>query len=171
MVTNTIRVSEPTYHALQSICLNLREVDAVEIYNLRPHDSWRKLAMEAWHMMTNEGRGVVAWIGPHPVATVGFVERWPGTWEIMMFGTDDLPKVALPLMQWARKQIKDLVANHGGRRLQCDSRMGHDEAHKFLRALGAVEEGPPQECFGADGSSYQRFVWIWGRNSEVAENA
>lgn len=162
-------VAEVTLPALQYVCLNLRQIDADEIYNMRSHDSWYRLAWEAYSMIKAEGRGVIAYVGAKPAAVCAFRETHTGLWEVMMFGTDELPKVAVMLMSWARRQIKDLVANHGGQRLQCDSRMGHDEAHKMLRALGAVEEGPPMVCFGKDGSSYQRFVWIWGRNSQVAE--
>lgn len=161
-------VTSPTLSACTYICHHMRDVDRAEVYGMSPEQNWYKLGALVWTMMRDHGRGVVAWHDGKPAALCGFVERWPGMWEIMMFGTDDLTKVAIPLMQWARRQIPDIIENHGGRRLQCDSRVGHDEAHKMLQALGAVKEGAPMPEYGTDGSAYQRFVWIAGVNDSIA---
>lgn len=54
-----------------------------------------------------------------------------------------------------------------GRRLQCDCRIGHDDAHKLIRAMGGVAEGEPMQDYGKDGSAYQRYVWLRKRDSAV----
>jgi len=61
------------------------------------------------------------------------------------------------------------LSTHGGHRLQCDSRVGHDEAHKMLVAIGARPEGPPMQGYGKDNSAFQRFVWLKETDSAVLE--
>lgn len=152
--------------SIEYVCLNLRPVDRDEIFNVRPHDNPVYLAWEAFGLLANMGRGRVAWVDGKPAGVIGIIEHRRGVWDIMMFGTEAMPKVALEMMRWARLNIPELI-DLDGRRLQCDSRVGHDEAHRFLMALGAEREGPPMRSFGKDGSDYQRFVWIKGDNGFV----
>lgn len=150
--------------SLEYICLNMRPIDAVEIFGVRDHDSPIKLAWEAHYLIRAKGRGRIAWHDGRPAALIALTEDRPGVWQIWMFGTAAFKSVAYTCMRWAREQAADLIEHHGGMRLHCESHEDHDEAHRFLRALGAVEEGPPMRHFGKDGKDYQRFVWIAGEN-------
>lgn len=156
------------YPSLEFVALNMREVDRVEIFNLLDHDNPLQFAQQAWHALKNNGRGRIAWWAGKPAAVIGLIEDRPRIWQISMFGTEDLPHAAFPCMRWARETLREFrEPPFNGRRLQCDSRIGHDEAHKFLRALGAKEEGPPMVHYGKDGGDYQRFVWLIGDNDHV----
>lgn len=166
-------LSEITLPDLEYVCLNMRPEDREEILNIRPHDNLLMLAWEAAALIRNMGRGRVAWFQGRPAAVIAVTEDRSGVWQIMMFGTEFLPSVAFPCMRWARETMRELVGNGTCRRLQCDSRVGHDEAWRFLMALGAEKEGPPMRGFGRDGGDYQRFVWLAGENDHVlrTENA
>lgn len=164
----TTILSEVTLPALEYICLNMRDDDRIEIMNVVSHDSPVRLSREAHHMITNMGRGRIAWHNQLPAAVIFLIEERPAVWQIGMFGTDDTRSVAFPCMRWARDQLRELVKPPMlAKRMQCDSRVGHDEAWKFLAALGARKEGPPMRCYGKDGGDYQRFVWIEGENDSV----
>lgn len=164
----TTTLSEVTLNALTVICLNMREADRLEIMNVVAHDSPVRLAQEAYGMITNMGRGRIAWHNQKPAAVIFLVEERPKVWQIGMFGTDDTKAVAFPCMRWAREQLRELEQPPmNGRRLQCDSRVGHVEAEKFLLALGAHKEGPPMRHFGKDGGDYQRYIWLIGDNDHV----
>lgn len=154
---------------LEHICFNLREADKIEVLSMRPHDNAYRLAWESYHLISNQGRGKVAWFGGQPAAVIAFTEMWPGCWEVWSFGTDHYRAVAADIIRYGRREAKDILNTHGGHRLQCDSRVGHDEAHKMLKALGAKPEGPPMQGYGKDGSSYQRFVWLRATDSAVLE--
>jgi hypothetical protein len=160
-------LTEIDLHSLTYICLNLREVDRVEIYNMMEHDNPLQLAHEAHWLFTNKGRSRMGWHKGRPCAVIALTEDRPGVWHISMFGTDEFKAAAFECMRWARNNIPDMIHNHGGRRLQCDSHIDHHEAHKFLRTLGARVEGEPMKCYGKDGSTYLRFVWIEGENGFV----
>lgn len=164
----TTVLSDISLPAIEYICLNMRSCDREEIYNILPHDSPIRLAWEAYCLINNNGRGRVAWHQGKPAAVISLTEDRPAIWQISMFGTDDFKNVAFPCMRWARETLRELASPPmNGRRLQCDSRVGHEEAAKFLLALGAQKEGPPMRHYGKDGGDYQRFVWLIGDNDHV----
>ena len=153
--------------SIEYVCLHLRAADAEEIFAIRPHNSPILLAWEAHYLIRNSGRGRVAWWNGRPSAVIALVEERKGVWSVSMFGTDEFKNVAFTCMRWARATLRELVLEHGAQRLHCDSHVNHHEAHRFLRAMGAVEEGPPMQRFGKDGASYQKFVWLAGVNDQV----
>jgi hypothetical protein len=156
------------YDSVMCVALNMREVDEVEILNVLDIDTKYDFGRLAFGALRNSGRGRVAWHKGRPAAVIGLIEERPRIWQITMFGTDDLRHVAFLCMRWARETLREFASPpFNGRRLHCDSRVGHDEAHRFLRALGACEEGPPMKHFGKDGGDYQRFVWLIGENDHV----
>lgn len=152
-------LTDVTLPALEHICLNMREMDRKEVYALRPHDNWFRLAYESYHLIVNQGRGRIGWHQGQPAAVIAYTEMWPHVWEVWAFGTDHFKDCAVDLLRYSRKEARDILDTHGGHRLQCDSQVGHDEAHKMLLALGAKPEGDPMPGYGKDGSSFQRFVW------------
>lgn len=161
-------LDEITLPALEYICLNMRDVDKREIYNILDHDNPIILAYQAHYVAVSKGRGRIAWHNGRPTAFIAFTEERPTVWTVSMFGTDDFRNVAFECMRWARSTAADLINERNGRRLYCDSHIDHDEAHRFLTALGAVHEGPPMRHFGKDGSDYIRFVWIKDGNGRIA---
>lgn len=160
-------LTDITLPALDYICLNLRASDKLEILGMRPHDAPLRLAWESFSAIRNLGRGRVAWADGRPAGVFAFTEQWPGTWEIWMFGTDQFRAVAIPLLRWARGEANDILSTCLGRRLHCDVREGHPDAHRLLKAMGALAEGQPMAAYGKDGSAYQRYVWLKGVNDAV----
>jgi hypothetical protein len=169
-LTSPTMLTDISYQSLEFIALNLRECDKVEIFNLLDTDSPLAFAWEAHRLLRNSGRGRIAWHNGRPAAWIGLIEMIPGVFQITMGGTDDLPKVAFECMRWARETIAEFTQPpFNGWRLYCDSRTGpeYEEQHRFLRALGAKEEGPPV-MKGKDRGVYQCFVWLFGDNGHVA---
>lgn len=160
-------LTEPDLLSIEYICLNLRKSDKTEIFSVRPHDSPLQLAWESAQAVRNMGRGRVGWHSGKPAAFIAFTENWPGHWDIWMFGTDAFKGCAIELVRWARKEANDILTICEGRRLQCDCRIGHEDAHKLIRAMGGVAEGEPMQDYGKDGSAYQRYVWLRKRDSAV----
>ena len=156
--------------SIQFITFNMRPEDKEEVFALLPHDCPYQLAWEAFVLFRNKGRSQIAWHQGRPAAVIAITECRKGVWDISMFGTGDFKSVALACMRWARDTIPDLIINHHGRRLQCDSHINHEPAHRFLKALGARPEGVPMKYYGKDGSAFQRFVWLFGENGFVSKD-
>lgn len=153
--------------AIEYISYNMRECDRTEIFAMLPHDNPYRFAWEAHHVILNNGRGKISWHNGRPAALAAFTEQWPGTWSVWMCGTNDFKLAAVPLLRWFRKEANEILTVCQGHRLQCDSRVGHDEAHKMIMAMGGLPEGEPMRKYGKDGSDYQRFVWFNGENDAV----
>lgn len=160
-------LTDYTEAALEFVVLNMRERDEIEIYNTRPHNSPLQLVKEV-AMMTTGHRRTLAWSDrtKRPAGFAAFTENWPGVWDIWMFGTDDFKDCAVELIRWFRREAVDILTHCKGHRLQCDSREDHDDAHKMLKAFGAVEEVRLRR-YGKDGSDYIRFVWFRDENDAV----
>lgn len=156
--------------SLEYICLNMRKTDADEVFGMLPHDNPCRLAWESYYMITNQGRGKIAWHNGKPAAIAAFTEHWPGVWWVWMFGTDNFRDAAIPLLRWFRKEANEILSVCNGHRLQCDSMMGHEEAHKMIQAFGGVPEGPPMRRYGKHGADYQRFIWLNGENDAVLKD-
>lgn len=167
----TASLTEITLPAIESICYRLRERDKAEIYALLPHDNPYRLAWEAHAAILNQGRGRIAWISGRPAGLIAFTEQWPGVWYSWMFGTDEFRSVALELVRWGRREVREILKVSRGHRCHCDSRFDHDEAHRLLKALGARPEGPPMRRYGKDGSDFQRFVWLRGQDDAILDLA
>tara|TARA_R110000772_G_scaffold235432_1_gene347072 strand:- start:216 stop:731 length:516 start_codon:yes stop_codon:yes gene_type:complete len=157
-----------TFGEVYHVVCNMREKDAVEIYNLRPHDNELQLAYEAHHLIANSGRGVCSWHRGKPAAVAAFTESWPGCWEVWMFGTEDFAQAVWPLLKWVRTEAKSLIDDCGANRLQCDSRADYLESHKLIQGLGGTQEAYLRR-YGKDGSDYIRFSWINGECDAVLE--
>lgn len=162
-----ILLSDVDLNSIEFISYNMRECDRAEIFAMLPHDNPYRFAWEATYVIQNTGRGQVSWHNGRPAAMAAFTEQWPGLWSVWMCGTNDFRAAAVPLLRWFRKEAAEILTVCQGRRLQCDSRVGHDEAHKMIRAMGGIEEGPVMRKYGKDGSDFQRFVWFNGENDAV----
>lgn len=154
------------YLALEYVVLNMREQDRREIYALRPHDNPLQLAMEAHAVIRNQGRGRISWINGRPAAVAAFTEDWSGVWSVWMFGTEDFKAAAIPLLRWVRTEANEILTVCKGHRLHCDSHAECFEAHKMIKAMGAVPEFTMRK-YGKDGSDFIRFVWLNGENDAV----
>jgi hypothetical protein len=165
----TTTLTEPNIYSIESICLNMRESDAVEVFNVMPVAGRMHLAQHTFSAMSNQGRGRVAWYQGRPAALIALTQMRPGVWEIWMFGTDAFRNVAIDCVRWARREARDILDHAEGHRIQCDCRVGHPDAHRLIRAFGAHAEGPPMTGYGSDGSDYQRYVWLREKQWHVLE--
>lgn len=155
-----------------SIVTGMREWDRREVYACRWDDDPLTLA----HQLAMSGD--FGWVigQERPIAGVGAVPLWPGVWSAWMIATDEWPAVALPVTRFVRRAMIPALLRDGAHRVECDSMVGHDVAHAWLRVLGAVQEGPPRHR-GRNREPFITFIWTregvlgrWpGLRAELAE--
>lgn len=143
--------------AVEYLCINLREIDAAEIYNMRGHDNPLLLAREVVNAACY-GKAGIALHNNKPAAIIGVSPLWPGVWTAWCFGTDDWPKCAMALTRYGKRVLRPFLMARGAHRLQCESRIDHVEAHKWLSVMGAKPDGL-LGGYGRDGSDYVMFSW------------
>lgn len=147
-----------TAAAVQYLCCNMREIDALEIYNNRNHNSPERLADEII-LAAAYGKAGVAEVAGRPVGIVGVSPIWAGVWSIWSFGTDDWGKGVLAMTRYGVRVLRPHILDRGAHRLQCESRVDHHDAHRWLKACGARIEGTLRK-YGRDGTDYYQFSWI-----------
>lgn len=138
------------YDGVLHVARNMRAADRDELaatrYEFRPEDVARE-CMQIPDFAWLVGRE------DDPIAVVGARPQHPGVWTCFMFATDEFPRVGLSMTKHATRVIIPGLAKSGGRRAQALSIEGHDQAHEWLRFLGAVPEAH-LEAFGKDGQNF-----------------
>lgn len=146
--------------AVEYLCINMRGIDRREIFGLRGHDNPHLLAREVV-IASSYGRAAIAEHKGKPAGIIGACPMWPGVWTVFSFGTDDWPKCAMALSRYGKRVLAPFLLNAGVHRLQCESRIDHVDAHKWLSVMGAKPEGLLRG-YGRDGSDYVMFSWRRG---------
>lgn len=142
-----------TVRDLTYIAANLRPEDQREIAcQLSPEARTGDIAAvaahstEAW-VATLRGQPVAAW-GVAPLA-------W-SVLSIWAFGTRHMTR-AVPAMTRQIGERVDAWIEAGVTRVEARSIVGHDKAHRWMRALGAQEL--PCPCWGRGGEDFILFAW------------
>jgi len=102
---------------------------------------------------------VVAGDGHAPIAVGGMIRHRPNVATLLMFATDDLPRIGADLTRFIRQRLFPTYRAAGTHRIECVSIAGYDEVHRWLRVLGLKEEAD-LPGFGRDGERYVQFAWV-----------
>lgn len=144
------RLNFPDVHY---VAANMRDWDRREIFATRWVDDPSDFAKEVLSY------GEFGWVagGDSPIACFGARALWPGVWIAWMFATDDLPKIGLSLSRFVRNNIIPTLRQVGAHRIHAYSMAGHDDAHRWLRFLGAEIEAE-HRAFGRNGEDFLVFA-------------
>lgn len=140
--------------AVLRVASNMREWDRREIYATRWIDDPASLARDCIMV------GGLSWVAgeDQPIAAVGAFPICPGVWSVWMFATPRFRRIARPLTDFVTGSMVPALKAAGAHRAQCESMVGHDMAHGWLRRLGARQEGI-QFGRGKGGEDFIMFAW------------
>ena len=93
-----------------------------------------------------------------PVACLGVFALWPSVWGAFAFGTPDWPHVVLDMTRHVRRFIIPALLAVGAHRVECRALASHDDARKWLTALGAKQEATLRG-FGRAGEDFVLYAW------------
>lgn len=154
-----MRLIEPSLPAVHYLVQNMREADRAEITAMGGAEDVDRLAMDV--LQRWGAYAFVAMADDYPAAIVGAREMWPGVWSVWAFGTDEFLKVARGLTKFIRRVMIPHLTELGAHRAQAISVDGHWRAHRWLEALGAVQEARLRR-YGRNGEDF--LVFRWDRN-------
>jgi hypothetical protein len=165
----TVTLSQDfTFDDVLHICRNLRERDREEIFAMRFTDDPDQLAAD---VSTSYGRMVwCAYADGVPVAMVGAMPPWPGTWSAFAFGTDDWPRVVMSLTRLARTFLMPAIYNSGARRAICYALDTHTDARAWLSLLG-MEPEQVLPRWGKNGETFVLYSWCRFRTRQFLGRA
>ncbi|MES2667448.1 MAG: hypothetical protein V4712_15220 [Pseudomonadota bacterium] len=145
------------------VCRHMRRVDAEEVFAMRPDADafalYRDIAaLGGRHLWFEVVRPATAM---QPIALFGVVGTSPGCGLAHMIATDDLTAGdARQIVARIHSAVAPVMLDHGLHRIEALALSSHRWAHRFLRACGALPEGPPRRATGKCGEDFQAFVWL-----------
>lgn len=150
-----MKLLSPNLLDVMYIARHLREWDRRELFATRFDDNPDRLAMDVM------GWGPHWWVagdGGRAIAVVGATPVWPGVWSVGMFATDEFPRIGLPLTRFVKRRMIPHIQAQGIHRGECRSMEGHEEAHRWLEALGAKREGTLSN-YGKNRETFFTYCW------------
>lgn len=154
----TIRsiLTKPDLASLAFIAINMRQADRDEIYNVIGHNNPFILARQALDAGRMGSAVIASDRRGRPCAVVGFTPKHPGVCAAYAFGTITFNDAALSLTRYALRVMKPALIKAGFHRLECESRIDHVDAHRWLERLGFKREGI-LKAYGSDRADYIQF--------------
>lgn len=170
-------LTELSLEGVATVVDRMRPLDWTEISNISSTTSKYVMAYGFYVALRDRGRGRIGWYNGRPVVVVGMIEEHPGVWALVLFGTKEIKHAIYPALRWLRHDIGQIMKDFRGHRLYADSRFDHHEAHALLERMGGKVESV-MRGYGADRSTYYRYVWLVGdgqtfalsREGQEAEN-
>jgi hypothetical protein len=148
--------AEPSYEDVLLVAQNLRVRDQEEIFATRwTHDPE--------HLAENVvNTGAFRWgayLDGKPVAMIGAAPLWPGVWSVWAFGTDDWSKAVRVLTKHVKRFMIPALEQANYKRAFCYALATHDDARRWLKALGAHEETTLAN-WGKNGQTFVCYCWL-----------
>lgn len=128
--------------AVLHIAQRMRDRDRAEVFALMDWDAGPELVAHQSVGLSQFGGTIHADDG-EPVAAIGMMLMWPGAYAAWMYATPRWAECWRAGVRWTRDVLLPQTHAAGGWRLQCHSMLEHTDAHRFLRHIGFVAEGPP----------------------------
>lgn len=137
------------------VCRNMRDLSRDEMCLICATDDPEVIAR-----LFSRPDGGLHWVAHHegrPAALFGAYPMHKGVWALYGFGTDDYAAVLGEVTRFARRDMFEAVAKVA-HRAQCLSPVSHVETHKWLRLLGAKQEGVLEQ-YGTNREDVAMFAW------------
>lgn len=149
------------YDDVYFVANNMRGKDKEEIYATKFSERCTAESLTCEIMYCEHlGMSFVAYDNENtPVCVFGAIEMWPKVWSVYMFATDNFASVSKKVTKFIKKKLIAIITNAGAHRAECMSLCTHNEAHNWLRFLGAEHEYTAKR-FGKDGEDFYCFSWL-----------
>ena len=150
-------IEEAEYADVLLVAATMRQTDWREIFATRDEESAESVAMVAHHM--SPAKWIYRNESGAAVAAFGVMRLWSDVYSVWMFANDLFDERAGQRMvaffrRWMR--VNPLAI----RRLECKSTADHYQAHRFIRAAGLEQEGPPLKQYGKGGEDFIPFFYV-----------
>jgi hypothetical protein len=139
------------------LCRNLAPRDRDEILAVQFDDDPEFLTKRT---MAMKNFAWLACIDGKPAGIFGAAPCWPGHWEAFAYGSEDYPKVIVPLTRHVRRFCVPALIHYHVRLVKCWVQASYLEARRWvLMAIpGAIEACLVQD-FGRNGEDFVMITW------------
>ncbi len=119
------------------VAQHMRADDFAEVMATRWNDSRYDFAADCMRL---PGPKLAALLDGEPVAMGGVATHHPGCGQAWLVGTEKIGALGLEIAHVCRRSIRALFAEGGVHRIQAYSAAFHEDAHRWLKAIGLREE-------------------------------
>lgn len=152
-----MRIDVATVEQIHDVALEMRPRDFDEFTALNVADTREDMAALLVHKLGNRDDILCAsWRG-EPVCIGGFIHIRPGTIALMLYATDQFPRIGLPLTRFIVREMMPRLEAAGIHRFEAQSLAGYDQVHAWLRTLGLEPETGPLLNYGRHGEAFVQF--------------
>lgn len=106
--------------------------------------------------------GGTIWHGARPAVAIGAVLIHPGVASSFLYATDDLPKVAVELVRFARNALMPSLQRAGIHRVHALAPTDEPTNDKFHRLFGGKKEAVLRR-YGKNGEDFTLYAYLWPR--------
>ena len=152
-----MRIEPARPEDIYEVAVAMRARDYEEVSCLYPFDTRVDLAMALVQRYGNRPDILCAFWRDVPVCIGGFVEVRPRVISMMLFATDDFPRIGLGITRFTRRQMLPRLEAAGVHRFEAASLASYSEVHAWLHLLGLRPETQPLRNFGKNGESFVLF--------------
>lgn len=153
-----MRIEAATPAGVYAVATRMREHDVAELSAVLPYDHVPDIALHMSDAYGDRDDVKVIWSGRERVAVIGSIMPRPGSLALLMFATDGLPSVGLPLTRWLKREWMPRMADAGIHRIEAVSIAGYASMHQWLVLLGLRPEGVLRR-YGKRGEDFVQFAW------------
>lgn len=152
-----MRIEQARPEDIYEVAVTMRARDYEEISCLHPTDTRRDLATALVRRYGGRPDVLCGFWRNAPVCIGGFIEVRPRVVSMMLFATDDFPRIGLGITRFTTKEMMPRLEAAGVHRFEAASLANYDEVHAWLRLLGLEAETAPLRNFGKNGESFVMF--------------
>ncbi len=142
------------------VAYRMREADYAEFSAVSTAADREELALILAGRYGDEPAALCALKSGVPVAIGATLETRPNVLTLMFFATDAFAEIAFPLTRFIRQRLLKPMIAAGVHRVEAVSMVGHDKAHRWIRALGLEPETEPLLGYGRAGEAFLQFSWV-----------
>lgn len=156
-----MQVREADEFDVFKVALHMRDSDFREFSAMYPAESKEQLAAMMSKRYSGRSDLICACTDDgEPVAIGAMIEARPRVTTLFFFATDNLPKIGLSLTRFLKTNLFPRMRDAGIHRFECISIEGHDDAHRWIMALGMKPETEPLLGYGKNGERFIQFSWV-----------
>lgn len=154
-----ITVERATAADILHVARNMRERDRQEFAAVSPADTRDDLADLLLARYTGRPEVLAVRRNDVPIVIGGVFEFRPRSVQLMLFATDEFPKVTFWLTRFVKQRLLAPMKARGIHRIEAVTSNAYPEMHRWLRSLGLKYEAPKIN-FGKNGELFVEFAWV-----------
>ena len=148
------RIDLATVDDIYQVAVNMRERDYAEISALHYAVNRETLAQTLARGYGDNPDVLCASYEGRPIAIGGCLTFRPNVASLLMFSTDEFPRVGLTVARFIRRQMFPRLEQAGIHRFEAVTLAGYTEIHDWMRTLGLEAETGPLRNFGKNGEAF-----------------